>query len=104
VGVYQHSLAIREKVLGPDHLDVAKSLDHLADIYLDQQNFRGAEPLLKRRLAILEKVLGPNAPEVEDVHKQLLSIAVGRLDSAFERLEAIKERLDKGDSRSNSDK
>jgi tetratricopeptide (TPR) repeat protein len=60
----QQALAIREKALGPDHPDVAQSLNNLALLYLQQGRYAEAEPLLKRALAIREKALGPDHPDV----------------------------------------
>jgi tetratricopeptide (TPR) repeat protein len=51
-------LAIREKVLGPEHPDVAQSLNNLGELYRIQGRYAEAEPLLKRALAIRERVLG----------------------------------------------
>ena len=60
----QRSLAIREKALGPDHPEVAQSLNNLALLYEAQGRYADAEPLYKRALAIKEKSLGPNHPNV----------------------------------------
>jgi CHAT domain-containing protein/Tfp pilus assembly protein PilF len=57
-------LAIREKALGPNHPDVAQSLNNLAALYKDQGRYADAEPLYKRSLAIREKSLGPDHPDV----------------------------------------
>jgi tetratricopeptide (TPR) repeat protein len=57
-------LAIREKAFGPDHPDVATSLNDLANLHLDQGRHADAEPLYKRSLAILEKTLGPDHPHI----------------------------------------
>jgi tetratricopeptide (TPR) repeat protein len=62
--LYQRSLAIREKVLGPDHPDVATSLNNLAGLYQSERRYDDAEPLYQRSLAIREKVLGPDHPDV----------------------------------------
>jgi tetratricopeptide (TPR) repeat protein len=58
------ALAISEKALGPDHPDVAKSLNNLASLYRNQGRYGEAEPLYKRALAITEKALGPDHPDV----------------------------------------
>ena len=50
--------------LGPDHPDVATSLNNLAALYHDQGRYADAEPLYKRSLAIHEKSLGPDHPDV----------------------------------------
>ena len=62
--LYKRALAIREKALGPDHPDVAKSLNNLAGLYREQGRYADAEPLFKRSLAIYEKALGPDHPDV----------------------------------------
>ena len=36
----------REKALGPDHPDVARSLNNLAVLYYEQGRYADAEPLL----------------------------------------------------------
>ena len=60
----QRSLAIREKALGPDHPDVALSLNNLASLYEDLKRYDDAEALYKRSLAIKEKALGPDHPDL----------------------------------------
>jgi CHAT domain-containing protein/Tfp pilus assembly protein PilF len=60
----ERALAIREKVLGPEHPDVAESLNNLANLYGELGNYSQAEPLHQRALAIAEKVLGPEHPDV----------------------------------------
>ncbi len=53
-----------EKALGPEHPDVATSLNNLALLYQAQGNYAEAEPLFRRSLAIYEKALGPEHPSV----------------------------------------
>ena len=56
-------IAIREKVLGPDHPDVAAALINLAKCYRGQRKaaaYEAAEPLYKRAIAIMEKAYGPD--------------------------------------------
>jgi tetratricopeptide (TPR) repeat protein len=52
--LYKRSLAIREKVLGPDHPDVAASLNNLAVLYKTRGKYVEAEPRYERSLAIRE--------------------------------------------------
>jgi tetratricopeptide (TPR) repeat protein len=40
----QRSFSIREKALGPEHSDLAESLNNLATIYKDQGRYAKAEP------------------------------------------------------------
>jgi tetratricopeptide (TPR) repeat protein len=56
----QQALAIRVKLLGPDHADVATMLDGLGSLYEKEGRYTEAEPLYKRALTIREKALGPN--------------------------------------------
>ena len=53
--LHKRSLAISEKVLGPDHPAVATSLNNLAELYRTQGRYPEAEPLYKRALAIKKK-------------------------------------------------
>ena len=53
-----------ERALGPDHPNVATSLNNLAVLYKTQGRYADAEPLYKRSLAIREKALGPDHPDV----------------------------------------
>jgi tetratricopeptide (TPR) repeat protein len=62
--LYQRSLAISEKPLGPEHALVANSCNSLAALYHAQGRYAEAEPLYQRSLAIWEKALGPEHPHV----------------------------------------
>ena len=62
--LYQRALAIREKQLGPEHPDVAQSLNSLALLYHFQDKYKEAEPLYQRALAIRKKRLGLKHPDV----------------------------------------
>ncbi len=62
--MYKRSLAIYEKELGPEHAEVATSLNNLALLYASQEKYSEAEPMYKRSLAIYEKELGPEHAEV----------------------------------------
>src|SRR5262249_32750614 len=46
----KQALAIREEVLGPDHPDVATSVNTLALLYNDQGNYAEALPLYQRAI------------------------------------------------------
>ena len=62
--LYRRSLTILEKALGPEHPNVATSLNGLAALYKAQGNYAEAAPLFQRSLAIREKTLGPEHPDV----------------------------------------
>jgi tetratricopeptide (TPR) repeat protein len=53
-------IALQEKVLGPDHLEVAKAQDTLATLYRIQRRYVDAEQILKKSLMTQEKALGPD--------------------------------------------
>lgn len=57
----ERALAIRERLLGPDHADVATSLANLSTSV--NENPSRARPLLERALAIQIKTLGRNSSE-----------------------------------------
>ncbi|CAN0373132.1 unnamed protein product, partial [Laminaria digitata] len=56
--LYERSQAIREKVLGPEHPEVAQSLNNRAGV----GNYAEAEPLCKRAMVIWEAKLGSDHP------------------------------------------
>jgi tetratricopeptide (TPR) repeat protein len=55
-------LAISEKALGPEHPDVARGLNNLAELYRTQGKYEQAEPLWKQALVIYEKLFGHDHP------------------------------------------
>ncbi len=70
----RESLAIWEKVLGPDHLDTAASLNNLALLYYDQNNYEEAAILMQRALSIWDAKLGANHPYALQALKNLVVI------------------------------
>lgn len=62
----ERSLAIREGVLGPDHIEVASIVNTLANIHYQLDDFHNAEILFERALAIREKTLSPDHPDLAD--------------------------------------
>jgi CHAT domain-containing protein len=97
ISLAQRALALREKELGPNHRDVARSLNDLAVLYLRRLRYADAEPLYKRSLAISEKTLGPDHPNVAVVLSGLANIyqAEGHYADAeplYKRLLAIREK------------
>jgi hypothetical protein len=94
--LHVRALAIQERSLGPDHRDVAVSLNNLAILYESLGRYGGSEPLKKRALAIREATLGPDHPEVAQGLNNLASLyyAQGRYGEAeplFMRALAIAE-------------
>ena len=93
----KQALEVAEKAVGPDHPDVALSLNGLALIYGTLGQYAQAEPLYQRALAIREKALGPHHP---DVAASLNSLAVlyreqgqdGQAEPLYMRALAIQEQ------------
>ncbi len=95
--VAQEALKVAETTFSPDHLDVATSLNNLAEVYRTQGKYAEAEPLYKRALAIREKPLGPNHPSVATSLNSLALLydAQGKYAAAeplYKRALAIQER------------
>jgi tetratricopeptide (TPR) repeat protein len=96
--LYQRALALREKLLGPEHPHVATSLNNLASLYHAQGKYAQAESLCQRALALWEKLLGPDHPEVATSLNNLASLyhAQGKYAQAeplFQRALAIQEKV-----------
>jgi tetratricopeptide (TPR) repeat protein len=95
--LYERALAIQEKVLGPDHPDVAMSLNNLANLHRAQGRYVEARPLYERALAIREKALGPDHLDVAASLNNLgeLNYKQGRyadVQALYERALAIREK------------
>jgi len=92
-----HALTIAERTFGPDHIQVAQTLDNLAQLYRGQGRYQEAEPLYLRALAIKERTLGPEHPETSTTLNNLAQLyrGQGRYQEAeplYLRALAIKER------------
>ena len=59
----QRALKIYEKALGPDHPDIASSLNNLGGLYKVMGAYDQALPLYRRALKVREKALGPDHPD-----------------------------------------
>jgi len=94
--LYQRSLSICERALGPDHRIVGTLLNNLAGLYREQGKDDLAEPLYQRSLAIHEEALGPDHPDVSVSLQNLAGLyrEQGKYDLAeplFQRSLAIRE-------------
>lgn len=58
----QRALAIRKKVLSPNHPGTAESLNDLVGLYRAKGRYAKARPLYQRALAIREQILGAEHP------------------------------------------
>ncbi|CAN5906225.1 hypothetical protein BH20PSE1_BH20PSE1_14300 [soil metagenome] len=103
-GDYRHAekpltqaLAIREQALGPEHPNVATSLNNLAGLYYAQGQYAKSEPLYHRALAIDEKALGPEYPHVAQSLNNLAALyyaqrQYAKAEPLYQRSLAIKEQ------------
>jgi len=57
-------LAIRERLLPKDDIDLATTLNNLAELYRSQGKYEKAEPLYQKSLGIWETKLGKDHPDV----------------------------------------
>jgi len=62
--LFRKAISILEQQVGPEHLDVAQSLNNLATLYKDWGKLAEAELIYQRALAIRKEQLGPNHPLV----------------------------------------
>jgi tetratricopeptide (TPR) repeat protein len=98
----QRALSIRERVLAPEHPDVAQSLGNLAVVHYELGRYAEAEALHKRALAIKERAFGPDHTKVAYSLNNLANVHIrqGRYAEAqplHERALAILERALKPD-------
>lgn len=82
----ERALAIREKVLGTEHAQVANSLNNLANLYSDKGQLDKSERLYQRALAIREQVLGPEHPSVAQSLNNLAILCRNKGDYAKAKL------------------
>jgi len=95
--VAEEALKVAEETFGPNHPDVAASLNNLASLYRLQDKYAEAEPLYKGSLAIMEKALGPDHPDVATVCENMAKCykKLGKEDEA-EELEARARKIRSG--------
>ena len=81
----KRAIEIQEKIAGPGHPDVAKSLTNLAELYRLTGQYAKSEPLQRRALEIQEKALGTEHPHVGVTlnNLALTYFSWGRFDDAL---------------------
>lgn len=94
----ERALAIREKVLGPEHTDTARSLNDFGELLRNQGYLAEAQRYSERALAIWEKALGPEHPETARSLNNLGFLLRNQGDLAgarlyYERALAIQEKV-----------
>ena len=82
---YECALALREKVLGPEHPLMTPPLNNLGNVLEEMGRYDEAVRMHQRVLAIREKALGPRHPE--------LASALGNLGNALTSLGRYEEAL-----------
>lgn len=82
---YARALELRERMHGPEHADVAYSLNGVALSLWYQGRYEEAQPLFERALKLAERTLGPDDPYVGQVTNNLANVhwARGRLAEAL---------------------
>ena len=86
--LFERSLAILEKALGPEHPRVASPLGGLATLAAARDDRAKAESYYQRALAIQEKTLGPDHPDVAQSLESLAAVyrAQGDLGQSLQLL------------------
>ena len=89
----RRALAIREKALGPDHPDVARTLVTLVMCRLSQEpkEAEAVAPMLRRAITILEKSRGKDSPDLANALQCMFMMHLFHSD--FEGAEANLRRL-----------
>jgi len=70
----RRALAIRERLLGPEHLEVAEALNGVATVLRRTGALEDSLALQQRALAIGERLLGPNHPGVAGSHNNIANV------------------------------
>jgi tetratricopeptide (TPR) repeat protein len=97
LSVAKEAVRVAEATFGPEHHNVATSLNNLAEIYRHQGNFAEAEPLYKRAVNIDEKTLGPDHTEVAATLTNLAALyndqgKYAEAEPVYKRVLAIREK------------
>jgi serine/threonine-protein kinase len=88
---------LRTKALGPDHPDVARSVNNLGNAYRGLDELARARDVHARNLALRERIFGPDHPDVGQSAYNLGMSLMGMGEyaaakPAFERALAIREK------------
>ena len=83
----ERALAIKQRVLGPNHKRIPATLERLGQIEFQKRNFDKSRGLFERALSIRETVLGPDALALTTSLESLANIDLeeGKLDDAMTR-------------------
>mmetsp|Transcript_11080 Transcript_11080/g.33223 ORF Transcript_11080/g.33223 Transcript_11080/m.33223 type:complete len:81 (+) Transcript_11080:2-244(+) len=72
--LYERSLAITEKTVGPNHTDVAVSLSGFAVVLSALSQHEKALKLGKRALGIFERLLGSEHPHTKITRERIIDV------------------------------
>ncbi|QBZ58570.1 hypothetical protein PoMZ_03525 [Pyricularia oryzae] len=72
--MYRETLALREKVLGPENPSTFASINNLALVLKNQGKYEEAEQMHRKTLELSKKVLGPENPETFNSMNNLASV------------------------------
>jgi tetratricopeptide (TPR) repeat protein len=94
---FERGLELREGIHGPQHADVASSLNHVGAVRVKQERFAEARELFERALAIREALQGEDHPSVASILNNLgiVSRNMERYDDAigyYERTLELRKR------------
>jgi CHAT domain-containing protein/Tfp pilus assembly protein PilF len=94
--IIERALEIRERVLGPDHPDLAACLNSLGILYKNKGDLVKAEALYQRALAIREKTMGSEHPGVAAVLNNLAIVyrdrgEIAKAEELHQRALSIRE-------------
>ena len=73
--MYERALAIKELAFGLQHVEVARTVAHLAGCHRDAGDLAQAKALFERALSILETQLGRTHPQTAKILKNLANLA-----------------------------
>lgn len=100
--LYEQALAEREKIYGPDHTEVAESLNFLGNIYLVKADYARAAQTFRRALAINEKNYRREDPRVTTMMSNL-AYAYASLGESAKTEELLKEAIARAETWPNPD-
>jgi CHAT domain-containing protein/Tfp pilus assembly protein PilF len=97
IPLVERAVEISERILGPDHREVAVAINGLANCYYFKGVYAKAETLFQRALDIREKALGPAHPSVADSLNNLAILyktggQYAKAESLCQRALSIRER------------
>lgn len=96
--LYLRSLELKERLFGPDHLEIALTLNNLALYYKSLGYLADARKAYLRALAIFQQVYGGCHPSVADVLFNLAQLLKIESEAMEERSQAIQEATAELDS------